>query len=192
MTVINKHSRLPRKYSPEEPEKEDKPALNVESFLKLREANPLVILQRYLSDESTEAIAASYGVTRQGLGQFLLRHAEEDWKEAQVARAIARKEKAEDDLEAAKDPLALAKARELLKAAQWDLERTCRRIYGEDKAQQVIQNPELYITVLQEGKQPAHVSVSIAHAEQSPGRVIEGETAQESVSITQQTPINGT
>ena len=98
----------------------------------LRDADPKAILQRYLSDESTKDIAASYGITRQALGQFLLKHAEEEWKDAQVARALARKEQAEDEIERAGDALSLARARELLRAAQWDLERVCRRIYGQD------------------------------------------------------------
>jgi hypothetical protein len=129
--VMLKHSRMPRKYkratamvsSP-------KPQAVIAEGLAGQE--PKTILLRYLSDESTSVIAADYGVTRQALGQYLLRHAEEDWKEAQVARAIARKEKAEDSIESAEDPLQLAKARELLKAAQWDLERVCKRIYGQD------------------------------------------------------------
>jgi hypothetical protein len=98
----------------------------------LKDIDPKTVLERYLSDESTKDIAASYGVTRQAIGLFLLRTAEEQWKEAQVARAIARKESAEDDLEIAPDALALARARERLRAAQWDLERVCRRIYGQD------------------------------------------------------------
>jgi hypothetical protein len=111
----------------------------------LRDQDPKTILARYLSDESTKDIAASYGVTRQGLGQFLLKHAETEWKEAQVARAIARKESAEVDLEGIsakietadreqRERLALtvSLARERLKSAQWDLERVCRRIYGQD------------------------------------------------------------
>jgi predicted DNA-binding protein YlxM (UPF0122 family) len=111
----------------------------------LRDTDPKAILQRYLSDESTKEIAKCYGVTRQALGQYLLKHAESEWKEAQVARAIARKEQAEDDMEsiglriegADKDErdrltLTLSLARERLKAAQWDLERVCRRIYGQD------------------------------------------------------------
>jgi hypothetical protein len=111
----------------------------------LREADPKLILQRYLSDESTKVIAASYGVTRQALGQYLLKTAEAEWKEAQVARAISRKESAEDALDeisskidgADKEErdrltLTLSLARERLKAAQWDLERVCRRIYGQD------------------------------------------------------------
>jgi hypothetical protein len=129
---ILKHSRLPRKYEKRAKSTAlTKPALSNVGALK--GIDPLSVLQRYLSDESTETIAKDYGLTRQALGQFLLRYAEEDWKEAQVARAIARKEKAEDGLESAEDPLQLAKARELLKAAQWDLERVCRRIYGQDQ-----------------------------------------------------------
>jgi predicted DNA-binding protein YlxM (UPF0122 family) len=111
----------------------------------LRGADPKTILARYLSDESTKDIAKDFGVSRQALGQFLLKHAETEWKEAQVARAIARKEQAEDDMEgiasriegADKEErdrltLTLSLARERLKAAQWDLERVCRRIYGQD------------------------------------------------------------
>lgn len=102
----------------------------------LAEVSPKAILARYLSDESTKDIAASYGVTRQALGQFLLKTAEDEWRNAQVARALARKEAAEDDLENEKrtpDALSLARTRERLKAAQWDLERVCRRIYGQDQ-----------------------------------------------------------
>ena len=111
----------------------------------LRDADPKTILQRYLSDESTKDIAASYGVTRQALGQYLLKTAEEEWKEAQVARAISRKEAAEDEFDQIGSKIAnadreererlgltLSLAREKLKSAQWDLERVCRRIYGQD------------------------------------------------------------
>jgi hypothetical protein len=85
-----------------------------------------------LTDETVREIAASYGVTRAALSSWLLRVAEDDWKEAQVARALARKESAEDAMVSAQNALDLARARELLKAAQWDLERVCRRIYGSD------------------------------------------------------------
>jgi predicted DNA-binding protein YlxM (UPF0122 family) len=111
----------------------------------LRDTDPKLILQRYLSDESTKVIAASYGVTRQALGQYLLKTAESEWKEAQVARAISRKEAAEDAFDEISNriegadkeerdrlTLTLSLARERLKAAQWDLERVCRRIYGQD------------------------------------------------------------
>jgi hypothetical protein len=90
------------------------------------------ILARYLAEESTKEIAASLGVTRAALNYWLLEYAEKEWKAAQVVKALKRKEQAEDDMETAADPLTLARCRELLKAAQWDLERVCRRIYGQD------------------------------------------------------------
>lgn len=136
--VQDKKARLPRKSRAV--------IAGIEPGRKLTTKGPLAnvdlaaVLTRYLSDETTYEIAKSLGVTRQALSHHLLKNAEEQWKEAQVARAIARKEKAEDAMDAAQDPLALAKARELLKSAQWDLERTCRRIYGQH-------NPEVNLNV---------------------------------------------
>lgn len=98
----------------------------------LKAADPKDVLNRVLQEESTKDIAASYGVTRSALNQWLLTHAEADWKAAQVIRASKRKEEAEEALETADDALSLARAREKLRAAQWDLERVCRRIYGQD------------------------------------------------------------
>ena len=156
-----KHSRLPRKYEP-------KPVSEIGRVVhygNLTGVDPDDLLKRYLSDESTNDIAASYDVTRQALSRFLLRNAEEEWKEAQVVRAIARKEAAEDAMEVANDPLALAKARELLKAAQWDLERVCRRIYGEERSQVNVIAPILNITVngQEQTNQAALTQVSLAH-----------------------------
>lgn len=111
-----------------------------------KEADPEQILADYLAGKKTEEIAERYGVTRQGLGYWLRNHAENQWKEAQVTLAIERKEKAEDEFKAIRDEvdgadkdtrerlqLRLSLARESLKSAQWDLERVCRRIYGDDK-----------------------------------------------------------
>ena len=112
----------------------------------LQTTAPVVILERYLSDETTRDIAKDYGVTPQALGKHLLKHSPHEWKEAQIARAIARKERAEDDLEKLRsglltlengdvvlaDAVSLACARERLKGAQWDLERVCRHIYGQN------------------------------------------------------------
>lgn len=121
----------------------------------LRKTDPKLILARYLSDESTQQIAASYGVTRQALGQYLLKTAEDEWRSAQVARAIARKEAAEDELEDAKktpDSLSLARTREKLKAAQWDLERVCRRIYGQDQPPNAAPQVAIQINLRREEK----------------------------------------
>jgi hypothetical protein len=146
--------------------------------------DPRTVLVRYLSDETTKEIAASYGVTRQALGQFLLKHAESEWKEAQVARALARKESAEDDLEAvraeiqglqldqespnktaAATQLSLARVRAAeasLKAAQWDLERVCRRIYGADSPANVGQAVQINISLRSVGSAPQPVLSGIA------------------------------
>lgn len=98
----------------------------------LKAADPKDVIDRVLNEESTKDIAASYGVTRSALNQWLLIHAESEWKAAQYIRAAKRKDEAEEELETAQDALALARAREKLRAAQWDLERVCRRIYGQD------------------------------------------------------------
>lgn len=89
------------------------------------------VLTRVLNEESTKDIARSFGVTRSALNQWLLANAEGDWKTVQIIRAHKRKDEAEDEIETAPDALSLARAREKLKAAQWDLERVCRRIYGQ-------------------------------------------------------------
>jgi len=98
----------------------------------LKAANPREVLQRYLAEETTTQIAKSFGVTRSGLNYWLLKVAETEWKDAQMLKALRRKEEAEDELDTATDALTLARGRERLKAAQWDLERICRRIYGQD------------------------------------------------------------
>lgn len=97
---------------------------------KLAEADLDSILHRYLSDESTAQIAASLNVHRSALHQWLLRHAEEPWKQAQIARAITALEQSKDDLASAPDALSLARAREQLRGAQWELERLFSRVYG--------------------------------------------------------------
>lgn len=98
-------------------------------------ADPKDILERYLNGESTPQIAASFGVTKQALSLWLITKAENDWKASQLVKAIERKDKAEELIETAATMLDLTRGREMLRSAQWDLERVCRRIYGQDVAQ---------------------------------------------------------
>lgn len=91
------------------------------------------ILAQLVEGKRTEDIAACLDVSREKLVYFLRTRAPEDWKEAQVIRSIRRKEEAEDEIDTAGDMLELQKAIAKLKSAQWDLERVCRRIYGEAK-----------------------------------------------------------
>jgi hypothetical protein len=135
--VINKHSRMPRADNQIEPMKREKLTRGQLASLMgglnpLAKADPKKVLLRYLADESTLDIAKSYGVTRSALNKWLRNVAEEEWLEAQCSRAIARKEKAEDALEAATNSTEIARAEKVLKGAQWELEKVNRRIYGQE------------------------------------------------------------
>jgi hypothetical protein len=136
----------------------------------LATVNPANIIQRYLAGEDTESIAASLGVTRQGLGWHLRHTAEEQWKDAQVILATERKDRAEKALETAPDALSLARAREQLRAAQWDLERILKRIYG----------PSAELT----GKDGGPLTVEIV---QFAGRTIEAEVGEQPIADAQST-----
>ena len=92
---------------------------------------PGTVLERYLSDEKTSTIAQSYGISRSRLHQWLLEHAEDHWRKAQVARAVTALEQSKDELDSAADPLELARAREKLRGAQWELERLYSRLFGQ-------------------------------------------------------------
>ena len=126
---------------------------------KLANVNVQGVLERYLGGETTTQIAASLGVTRQGLGWWMRKHAEDDWKDPQVILAFERKERAEDALSAANDALSLARAREQLRGAQWELERVLSRIYAQKQE----------VT----GKDGGPLQVQIVRF----GQVIEGESS---------------
>ena len=92
---------------------------------------PQMVIARYLDDERTADIAQSYGIKRSRLNQWLLDNAIDSWKSAQIARAVTALEQAKDDLAAAAEPLALGRAREQLRSAQWELERLYARMFGQ-------------------------------------------------------------
>ena len=112
---------------------------------KLADLNFHDVLERYLNDETTGQIAASLNVHRSALNQWLLRHAEEPWKQAQVARAITALEEAKERLACSQDALSLARAREQLRGAQWELERVFHRIYGQK--QEVSMTVDIHVQV---------------------------------------------
>lgn len=89
-------------------------------------------IARYLDGERLQEVADGYGLSLPRLYAYLLEHQEIDWKTAQVGVAIDRLERAKADLETAQSMQDIARARELAKLAQWDLERVCRRVYGTD------------------------------------------------------------
>jgi hypothetical protein len=108
------------------------------------------LIEKFLDGQSTVDQAKEYGVTRQRLNQILLQHAEHEWRTAQVANALTESEAADEEVKTAQDALALARARERLKSAQWKLERLLSRLFGQK--QEVTHNvaPILNISVATE------------------------------------------
>jgi hypothetical protein len=106
------------------------------------------ILARYMMGEQVAEMAPDYQTSDVTLYALLLRDHEDEWKEAQRARALARSEGVNSELarlrkeaQTASDALSLARIREQIriaeanqKSAQWELERVYRRIYGQDQA----------------------------------------------------------
>ena len=100
----------------------------------LTSVDPGSILTRYERGERIPDIAEDHGVTEQAIYRLLLLKAGEAWKDYQAASALRRLENATEQLETARAALELSRARERVRAAQWELERLCRRIYGQDQA----------------------------------------------------------
>jgi hypothetical protein len=71
----------------------------------------------------------------------------------QAVRAISRKETAETMMEESTDGFQLNKGEKLLKAAQWDLERVYRRIYG-DNVDRTLSNVSIIINTKWPGQSP--------------------------------------
>jgi hypothetical protein len=60
-------------------------------------------------------------------------------------------------MERADNSLDLARARELLKAAQWDLEKVCRRIYGQDVQADQLGKVNIVLNIGQQRSEPLDV-----------------------------------
>jgi hypothetical protein len=83
--------------------------------------DPKLVLQQYLDASTTSQIAAQYGIKRKSLTQWLRKTCPEEWKQVQIVKAHCQKEDANEGLAEAPDALSLARARELLRSAQYDL-----------------------------------------------------------------------
>jgi hypothetical protein len=93
---------------------------------------PLTILARYEQGEMIKDVAKSLGVSDKAVYRLLVNKAPDQWRDYQTAHAIKALEDATQKLETAADALELARAREQVRSAQWQLERLCRRLYGQD------------------------------------------------------------
>ena len=94
--------------------------------------NPHEVLDKYLTERTTSQIAQSYGVSRKALVRWLREVVPDEWNKVQLVRALIRKEDGDEGIEGACDALSLARAREMLRSGQWDLERLDRKNYGQD------------------------------------------------------------
>lgn len=98
------------------------------------------VLDRYINGEQVAAIAPDYGVSDVTIYALLLREHQEAWRDIQAARALARLERAQDDLRTAEDAISVARARELVRSAQWELERLCARLFAQKQEVNVTHN----------------------------------------------------
>jgi len=109
--------------------------------------DPDQVLTEYLVAKSTSGIAAKYGIRRAALTRWISQQRPKEWREVQVIRALCTKEDGQEGIYDARTALHLARGRELLKSAQWDLERLDSTNYGQK--QEITHNivPVLSITV---------------------------------------------
>jgi len=103
------------------------------------------VLERYINGEQVAAIAPEHNLSDVTIYALLLREHEGTWSDIQKARALARLERSQEQLKTADDALSLARARELVRSAQWELERLLSRLYGQK--QEVKVDIDMTVTV---------------------------------------------
>ena len=137
---------------------------------------PQTVLERYWTEESTSQIAGQYGLSRKALVRWLREQCPIEWKQVQIARALCRKDDGDEGLEVACDALSLARAREQLKSAQWDLERLDHTNYG--MKQEVTVVNEVRIETILDGEACALLGKMLAQSVASNARctAIEGQS----------------
>lgn len=138
MTVIQKHSRTPRikpSTSPRLVERKLSIAKRPLGQISQEERTKIAteVLDRYIGGEQVAAMAEEYNTSDVTIYALILREHEDAWVDIQRARALARLERAQTGLEVAQDALSLARAREQVRSAQWELERLLKRLYGQEQ-----------------------------------------------------------
>jgi hypothetical protein len=127
------------------------------------------VLKRYIAGEQVAAMASEYKTSDVTIYALLLRERERDWADIQTARALARLERFQEQLETAADGLSLARCRELVRSAQWELERLLSRLYGQKQEVTHTAVPVLNITLApqQSGDKPQPVVIDAQVIEDS-------------------------
>lgn len=107
--------------------------MNADKTLQGR-ASALQILERFEAGQSIPDQATALGITPEAIYRHLMRHSPEVWGEYQGAKALARLEMADTEMEGARDGVSVSRARERARLAMWTLERTSRKLYGIEPA----------------------------------------------------------
>lgn len=177
--VLLKHSRMPRKSvdqadpSATDPAPQTAPtSQQISPRTRPQPPNTKVprshlpsILARYLNLERMEDIAKEYNTSDAALYHNVLTRHDEEWLQAKLARAAARVDRAEEGIDAAADPLSLARARESFRAGFAQLQALHKR-FRPDGGEQVQAAPTLVINI-------------VKNNELAPGLVIEHEKGKD-------------
>lgn len=122
---------MPRKLSRRTLRRREELAIGGEFVLNQVDAKAVVA--RYIAGEKIKDMAAQYGSSATALYAHIIKFAPDEWIAAQKAKAFDRKERGEEMIENADNPLDLAIGRESTRAGQWDLERVWRKEYGREE-----------------------------------------------------------
>ena len=136
METIEKHSRLPRKFTPTETRTDEERAKRVPVPAELRQKILEDAKERIMAGDTIDEIATKHNIAKRTLNYWLSSMGEEyqELRRAWIDQMLAEaSEKLEETDESGNAPLRLARARELWKRATWYAERRDRQRYGEDK-----------------------------------------------------------
>lgn len=96
--------------------------------------DPSIILDALRTGESVPEIAQRLEISHQAIYEFLLKHCPDDWMSLQAARQLARLDDCEQVFDNENtDNIAVSRTREKTKLAQWHLERANRKLFGDNK-----------------------------------------------------------
>ena len=98
------------------------PKADLGTWIIPKDLDPHEVIERYMTEATTSQIAGQYGLSRKALTRWLRELVPDKWKQAQILRALCRKEDADEGMINACDALSLARARESLRSAQFDLQ----------------------------------------------------------------------
>jgi transcriptional regulator with XRE-family HTH domain len=167
MTVIEKHSRMPRKFVPAEPESTET-RLTVQGKPVPQEAKEKVLndaKELILQGFTLKQIADKHGISDRTL-EYWLHALGDEYKALRQAWIDGLLHEAgellKDSDESGNAPFRLARARELWKRATWYAERRDRERYGEEKTGPILVNPVLNIVV---GQQQERSPITIENVE---------------------------